>query len=583
MPQNVQIDVSSGLDKVISELESIRTKASETSQGLSGLGESLGDEYSEQVSRTGRFLSDMGSMGRRVGSQLADDFKALFSMSAISESFNMANTFRDAISESITLSDTVRKFGEAFGIAQKDFASFQASIMAGLGEIGLSGETAAQGLEGLVKTPVRDLDMIKEYLRLAGQLTTITGEQGSEGDVTEGLFRVIQARGGDFNEAGEVRAVAETLRRVFNETGQTASQTLSSLEQIFADMPQDLRKTLGTGAVSNLAAISAVGGPNATAFLEEFLSAGPIQRRVFEAQGGRGVFGDEGLNIDRFREFARGIIGRIGGDPRMAAQTLGLSEEAAEGFVRLYENLDNVTNAQRRMAEAQSDVNAQYDRGRSLGQSFAASLNRVKAMLAEPFAEVEQGATDFFQTMAKSDMGSLAVTAGGGILTALLAGVGLRGVGRFFGGGLAGTVAKGAIGQAVTGESVQPVYVVNAHDMGGNLAGVGTAAGAAAASTMSKVLTKAGLLGSAGVAGVLVGNLLDPVVKKHIDEPTTRVDEKTGIEGNFWDRLFYTLDKLAGGDTTKQLDHYVKQRTEVEVKLQEKLEGRIKRGRGKVN
>ncbi len=77
-------------------------------------------------------------------------------------------------------------------------------------------------------------------------------------------------------------------------------------------------------------------------------------------------------------------------------------------------------------------------------------------------------------------------------MAALLAGYGLKGIGKGLGGGIAGTLATGAAASAVTGKDVQPVYVVNAGEIGGAGGMLGGLSGAA------------GALGKVGAGGLAI-------------------------------------------------------------------------------
>lgn len=492
---NVEIKVKSGLKVILADLEALRAKAEEVSASLADTGEETSKTIKKNTKETETFFGQLRTFGRRVSDQLKRDFKALASVESLGAGLKISSQFKNSIEETVQLSDAIRKLGPVFGMAEKDFVQFQKTLTSGLGEIGLSSDVAARTLEGLSQTQVRGQDNLTGYSVAAGQLASISREQGSEGEIAESLARVIQARGGDVNDKKQMEALAESLRRIFLTTGQGPTKALQDMETLFANMPQDLRKSITSSGLANLAAAQAVGGPNATKFLEEMLGKSPIARMAFEAQGGKGVFNDQGIDIDKFRAFSQDIIGRVGGDPRLAAQTLGLSEDAAEGFVRLAESLDRVKEAQDKIQKTTGSLNDTYRSSMGLGESFRANINRIKSFFAEPLATVTQGATGLLGQASQSDIGAGAVVAGGGLLAALLTGGGLRGVGK----GLLGTVAKGAAAEEITGQKTVPVYVTNAAEigMGGALTGSGSALG-----TVGKVLGGVGIAaGGAYLAG----------------------------------------------------------------------------------
>lgn len=498
MAESVEVSVRSALSKVIDELAEIREKAKDTGEAFRQTGNAVGEGMRDNVKRTETFLGQVRNLGRRVADQLRGDFKSLISVNALTDAMRISNQFRKNIDETVELNDTIRKLGATFGIANREFAGFQARMTRGLGEIGLGSEVAVSALKGLAETPVRGQANLLGYSQQAGMLASVGGERGKEGDIAQGLARVIQARGGDVNSADQVKALAESLRRVFVQTGQAPSQSLKAMEQIFKQMPEDLRRSLTSTALQNLTAASAVGGPNSTKFLEEYLGKSPIARLAFEAQGGKGIVGEQGIDVEKFQAFAKSILGRVGGDPRLAAQTLGLSEEAAEGFVRLSENLDKVKAAQNAVGRTTGDLNSQYRSSMGLGEAFAANINRVKKALATPLAAATQGASNLLSGTAQSDGGATAVALGAGAAATLLAGGALRGLGRGLG-GIGGTIARKEGAEELLGQKTVPVYVVNAGEIGGGLVGDLLSGGAGAAAAGG------GAMGLLGPIAALIG------------------------------------------------------------------------------
>lgn len=541
MSQPVNVSVRSQLSKIIDDLSAIRDKGAEVNEEFKKMGDDVAENARKNTKQAEGFLNNLRGFGRRAANQLRKDFASLISVNALTDSFRLTNQFRQVGAESVDLNNQIRKLGTTFGVAGKDFAAFQTKLTKGLGEIGLSSEVASNTLEGLATTPVRGQDNIVGYARTAGMLASIAGEQGSEGDIARSIARVIQARGGNVNDMNQVSGLGEEARKVFVATGASPTKTLSMMENLFANMPEDLRKAISASGLTNLAAAGAVGGPNATKFLEEYLGKSPIARMAFEAQGGKGVFTDKGLDVEKFRSFAQGIMGRVGGDPRLAAQTLGLSEEAAEGFVRLAENLDKVKDAQEGVARATGNLNNQYRSSLGLGEAFKANINRVKRAIAEPLSTVTQGATDLLSKASETDAGAAAVVAGGAGLAALLTGVGLKGIGKGLG-GIGGTLARKEAAEGLTGEKTIPVYVVNASEIGGGglLGPMGAAGGGAAAGGGMALLRMLGAAGLAGAGGYMAGSFLSD----HIASTTQGVSSDGAYEGDAIERLMYELHKL---------------------------------------
>lgn len=469
MGTSVELRVKSGLDELLKDMDKLKAKALEVNTSFEEMGKGTADQLKRKTKDTETFLGNLGNFSRRVADQIKRDFKTLISVQSLAAGLKLSDQFKNSIEETVNLANAIRKLGPTFGIAAKDFASFQQGLTQGLGDIGLSSDVAVKALEGLSQTPVRGATAIGEYAKKSGQLASIGREQGKEGDISRSLARVLQARGTDPNNIKALNELTESVRRVTIQTGVQPSQVLGNMERLFEKMPEDFRKVISSKGLANLAAAQSVGGPGAVKFLEEFLGKSPKARLAFEAQGGKGLFNDKGLDIEKFRKFSQEIRGRINFDPRSSAETLGLSEEAAEGFVRLSESLDKVKDAQDRIQKSTGSLDESYRQSMGLGEAFKANLNRVKGNLSGFLESIIHGSTDALSGAAQSDVGSAAVTGGAALAAAVLTSGGLKGV---FG-GLLGTAAKGKIAEEVTGQKTVPVYVVNASEFGGMGGGLG--------------------------------------------------------------------------------------------------------------
>lgn len=500
-----EVSVKSELLKIVQDLQKIAEAQKEVGDGFKKLGNEVGQTTEEQTKRVQNQMDKIRGFGRRVADQLKTDFRSMLSISALGDSIKLTEQFKGSVRETVSLSDTIRKLGGVFKVARSNFSGFQKDMTKGLGAIGLSSEVAARAMEGLAGsgTPIAGAASVQGYASTAGMLSSATKQQGREGDVAKLLAQTIQARGGDVNDMKQLSSLAEDVRRVFNATGTGATDTLNAMRNLFAKMPEDLRKTFSSRGMAGLFASSAAAGPNSTKFLEEYLGASPIARMAMDAQGFKGVISDKGIDTEKFGKASKGVLGRIGMDPRKAAQTLGLSEEAAEGFIRLSQSLDRVKEAQAGVQSTSGSLTEQYKQSRTLSESFGASINRIKGLISGPLEALTQGGTEALSRASDSDMGAAGVVAGGATLAAMLAGFGLRGVGRGLGG-----VAGAAAVETATGRQVQPVYVTNASEIssGGLLGGAGAAAGGVG-TTMKAGAVAAGTAAAAVGVGLAAGDV----------------------------------------------------------------------------
>jgi ElaB/YqjD/DUF883 family membrane-anchored ribosome-binding protein len=474
VPNDVELKVKSQLQKVVGDLEKIAQTGAQVQETFKGIADDVEKQLKGNTEQTKTFLQNLRSSGSRIAQQLKQDFGALFSINAIQGALKISEQFKGSIRESLSLSDTIRKLGSTFGIASGHFSQFQGKLTRGLGDIGMSADVATRVLEGLASTPVRGEGSVTAYAQEAGKLASVSKQQGSEGDIAKGIAETIQARGGNVNSATEMKAIAEDLRRVFVQTGAKPTETLAAMKNIFTGMSEDFRKTLGSRALANLAAAGQVAGPNATSFMEQYLHQSKTQRAGMDARGMGGAFGANGLNTEVIEKLFKQAKALGGGDVRLGVKAAtGIdNDEMAEGFIRLAESLEKVKKAQDGITKATGDLDKQYRESMGFTEAFKANINRLKGIFAPEMSNLTQGSSNMLQNASQNDYGATAVVAGGGILAALLAGGGLRGIG----GGILGTVAKGGLAEAATGKDVVPVYVTNMGDgmgMGGIPGGKG--------------------------------------------------------------------------------------------------------------
>lgn len=550
MSEQVELSVRSQLRKVIEDLEAIASANKVVQESFKASGEEIGESFNRNVKRTSVYLEQMRSLGSRVLTQMKGDFKALLSLNAIQGALKLSSQFHGSIREALSLSDTIRKLGTTFGMSQGEFAGFQKAMVKGLGEVGLSSDVATAALGGLAQTQVRGQTNLVGYSRTAGQLASITRERGQEGGIARGMSEAVREQGGNVNDLAQMRGVAQDLLKVYNATGKGPTETLSEMNALLKNMPKDLRRKMGTGALANMSIASAVAGPDATKFLEEYLGKSKIGRMPFEAQGGGNLVSDKGLDLDKFAKFAKNITSRIGMDPRAAAQTLGLSEEAAEGFIRLADSLKAVRSAQDMSAKSQANIGKQYQSSMGFQEAFQSNLNRIKDAFAGPLAAATQGGTDFLSSASQSDTGAVGVAAGGGLLAALMAGVGMRGVGGAMGMDVLG-MAKGKAVSQLSGGEIQQVYVVNANEIGSG--GVGGAAGG-----IGKLGTGALAVGAAA-AGVGAGMAVNAGIEKV--SAGTETDAKLTEMVGYLAQMVGLLPKIAerrSKDPVIKIDNHAK-------------------------
>ena len=537
------ISVQSDLKRVIADLIAIQSASEGVGASLKDAGKEIGDSINDNIQKTEKGVGRMGKVARNVLNSLIDDFKVLSSVAQLGAGLKLSSQFSGNIKETLSLTDAIRKMGGTFGVASNDFGAFQSKLTKGLGQLGLSSEVAVKAMEGLIDTPVRGEEAVQAYAETAGKLASVTRQQGKEGELSRGFSNVLTARGEDPNNLAAMKGLSENLRNAYRATGKSPTELLQSMERMFAQMNVEDKKQFSPDVVTKIASIAQVAGPSATKFLEDYLSKGNIGRESMNQQGFKGIIGPGGLDIEKFKKSAEDIFTRTPGDRQMAAQTLGLDEDAAKGFVALYDSLKRVDDAQKQLRKTTGSLAEDFRKSAGPVEAFQRNVNRVKGMLSQGVGDIAQGAADLLSSAAESDTGAAVVSGGAAAAAAILTGGGLR--------GLMGTAtgqAKKAATEAATGKSVQDVYVVNASEIGGM--GLGGAGGKLAST--AAMAGRAGLVGLAGVGGYAAGSAINEY------GPTFQGKTSEGFEGGLVERLFYKLDRLIGGEASRQIDVGIK-------------------------
>lgn len=579
---SVEVEVKSQLSKIIEDLEKIQKSAQTLSGQMKTSGEDVGKSIDGQTKKVSSALTAMGAFGRRTADQLKKDFMSLGSIASLTSGIKLGEQFGGSVKEAVNLSDTVRRLGGVFGIAKKDFSSFQSLLQSGLGAIGASSDAAANALKGLAETPVRGQANLLAYARTAAELASISGEKGQEGAIAKGAAGIITSRGGNPNDMKQLDSVSNEILQIRQATGKSVTEITTALGGLYAGTNKSFQGSLKNGGSTTLAAASLLGGPQATSFIENFLGKNKFQRLGQEAQGFKNIMGGNGeLNAKAIASILSEAKGRGLGDAQAGLSTMGLSDEEAKGFIRLADALKQNESAIQGAHKSVVDINQTYRDSMSLGDSFRASINKVKGAFAPVLSWATQGITNVMQAASHSTGGAIAATGGAAVLAAVLTGGGLRGVGKGLMGNI-GDEAKAKAFEAATGEKVQRVEVINFPngsgsdgmpglgksflEKSGGLMGTGgiAAGGTAAATGISTAATVAAGVGALGV-GVAAGYGLAKGSSKLYDiAAKTEVGQAAGL-GELDKKIQSVFDamwmKLSGFDPVHRVHVDVSSKT----------------------
>lgn len=496
--EGAEVTVKSQLIKIVADLEAIQKKSLELSNQFKTMSKDVGKETKEQTKQVETGLQHLQAFGRRVADQLRKDFSTLASVGSLTSGLKLSENFSGSVKEAVNLSDTVRRFGGVLGLAQSQFVTFQTRMQRGLGEIGASSEAAANALKGLAETPVRGQANLIAYARTAAELASISGEKGQEGSIAKGAAGIILSRGGNVNDLNQLSAVTREILQIRKATGKSVTEVTGALSGIYSGTNKDFQGALQHGGSTTLASAALVGGPQATGFLEKYLSMDRISRMGLEAQGFKNIIGSNGgLNSKAIMATMAAAKSRGLGDAQAGLKTFGLGDDEARGFIRLAEALKANEAVIQGARNQVVNLNQEYRKTMGLGDSFRANINRIKGIFSPAISAASQGMSNVLGGTSQSALGSGAVVGGGAILAAILTGGGIRGIGS----SLLGGELKSKAVESITGEHVQKVEVINFPSAFG-VPGSSLATGAASVATSIGVGTAAVAAGGA-IAGVV--------------------------------------------------------------------------------
>lgn len=558
----VKLTGQADLEAIYKALKKITDDAQAATKQVETLGVRTQDGLDKVTKRTENNIKKTGGLLRRLASSLYSDFKALTALQAVIGGMKLSNQFAGSLKESVKLSDTVRRLGNAFGVARADFGRFHSALARGLGDIGLSSEAAANALEGMAGFGVRGIEAAKGLAIGAGTLAGIGGERGNEKSVAGGLAAAIQATGKDVNDLKAQQEMVGEISAAVTTTGKTASEILSTMNDLFSKMPDNLRKKIGAKGAAQLSMLSTIGGPGLTAAFKEYLGKDKIGRMAMEAQGFKPFDKKGQLDLPGLLKFIDATKSR-GLGARESLQTAGFSDEAAEGLVRVAEKADVLKDSLSRLETASRDNLKAFNDSLGMMDAFRGSINTVKGRLEELFAGAGQKITDVLAGAVGNKSAAL-VVGGGALIASKLVGSGLRGLSeKVLGKNMLGKTVGGLANEAITGQAdnTQRVFLTNPEDIAKFMAAGSTGMGGG---KIGGALEKGAKLAAAGAIGYEVGSqIVNPALDKFTQGKT-----EEGFEGNAVERLIFKMDQLLGGSQSAAITS-ANQKVKVEVQTKE--------------
>lgn len=520
------VKVSANLKSLIDQMVATGETAKKISEEIRGTTEEVGEELGKQTKQVENAFQKMGRVGRNIAKNLKSDMKAMIGVNAIQSGLSLNNMFRGSITKVASLNDAVRKLGAGFGISSKNFSSFQAKMMSGLGEIGLSAEDAAKTMEGLAGSGVKGEGNILGYSKIAGQLTSIGNEKGNEGQVAKALADVVRSRGGNIQDIGQVTDVAREVTRAMDTTGASATKILDAMRETYQGASKSGRQMISLRGAAQSAIADQITGGNVSGLLKSITSLPPELRGRAKAMGLTGIVGKSGeIDVEGIKKLSK-MMKSMGTSPELASQIIAGNEEFGDTITRLIDSADRLDGAFKENARASDNFAEKMRARKGIKEAFEANINQTTSLMSKPFSKVTQGLTDFLSKTSETQVGAAATVGGAALLSATLFGGGARSLLGSLGGSI-----KGSALQQID-KDIQKVYVVNAAEIaGGGI--LGQIAGGGIAGKLAGVggtLVKgAGVAGAGALgyeAGKTIGEKFDQYISENPDSVAAKADQK---------------------------------------------------------
>ena len=530
---DVKIVLDANLDKIKQSLGSLNTMISGVGNNIKKQGNLLESTYEDgfrqSTKQAENFMARLGGLGKRTLKNLGDDFKALGSLNAIRESLKMSDKFRDRIMQTMTLNDAIRKMGASFGIAQSQFGKFQTALQKGFGDVGLSGEAAANALEGLMGTQVKGEQDVLRFAKAAGMIAALTGEAGQEPAIVKGVADIAL-------KGFSPEQISTSVSRMHMGAGMRATESINMMRDVLGPMSQEQIKGMGgLKGIEDLAVIMQTSGKDSVSFLQKLVQSGVDQKAVFKTFMAEGIFGEKGFNADAFKGFIENMK-RMRDDPKAALEIAPEMQQSASALLMLADNLDRVKKQTDMVNQSFVSTEESLVKNRGFAESFSAAINRVFGNI--DIGKVTQPLTEMFSQLASSDVGSAAMVAGSAIVAAVLAGIGMKGAGKAL--GLPGLLKGGSAGAGVptTGGYLDPYGGYGSYNAPGKKMGV------------MGMLGKAGMAAGAALGGweigTAIGEAIEPGITAWLDKNTSKQTDEGIGEANIAERALLKLMRVTG-------------------------------------
>lgn len=457
---------------------------------------------------------------KNLGTRVKEDLKTAFDASGVMAGMKFGKDMGEGIKQVFELEKAFDRLNTRLKLSTEKMLAFKNQVGRKVAATGQKIEDILPGMETVAaKGGVKDTGQLADIAESLGQAKATTGEDTTS--LADTVVQILQNQGKKVtSESFKQTMDALQGTRVAGAFGSTdeAGKSIMDMTKIL-DKSQQKSMGLGTRELGGLAAMASKGGAGGQDILNKILETakGAGGGKQVNAIFGAEVFKNGKFDASAFQKVNKQGFGQYTAQSRASA--LGADQGDLDRFI---DNMKSGMGDFKAVTENAGETASQFE---TATDNLASSFDKFKANLKESTSEIGSGLStmgkDVISGHFKKFLGDLKTTGQSAVHHSgtLIAGLGLAaGVGVLAGGSLnrilakvpgLGGMAKGMVGAEVAKQAgVQPVYVVNASEIGGG--GLGDMAGAAggAMGKMGKMAGQAAGVIGAGAIGYEVGKFL---------------------------------------------------------------------------
>lgn len=418
---------------------------------------------------------------KNMGTRIKEDLKTAFDVGAVLEGAKFARGLGEGTRQVFEMERAFSKLNTRLQLSNKEMEKFKTQVGKRIAATGQKLEDILPGVEtaaakGGIKSP-EQLSAIGEML---AQVRSATGED--TGALMDTVTEILKNQGKKIT-ASNIQSTLDALQAT---RVQGAFKTAGEAGKEVEEMSKYSKHLgIGTREMGGLAATASGAGEGGLNILQQLLAQGSTigGQQQMNAVLGVNLFKNGKLDATQLSKVNTEKFGKY--SPQIMEQATGLSGASGQDFKRFVEAFKNNTAAFKNVLSGSNETASQFEiatdnlatstdrfkeKTKEAGREIGGSLSKLgKDILSGNFKDLKSDAMDVGKKVWQNKEVAGAALAVTGIVGAISGGA----LGRLFkkvgGGGLAGGVATGAALKEAAG--VQPVFVVNAADIGGGLGG----------------------------------------------------------------------------------------------------------------